>query len=193
MRSPYARALCFLVATLLIAAACTRDPRSAVDRRSATPINPALRISMPCSLVWCGSYFDRGSQGGVLVGSAGDTLLWAWAGGINLPTPPASVRHDRARFDSWADSMVRANPMPVYIGAKHYREPGAVPLAIGSPDESLFIRILWSAIGADSVPTPTRIAKQRYGPRAAGVARALQKQRAGLPAVRILFEMPAPG
>lgn len=189
MRSSYALELCLCLGAILsITAACTRDPREAADRQSTTRINPALRLSMPCSLVWCGSYFDRGSQGGVLVGSAGDTLLWAWAGGINVPTPPASVRHDRARFDSWADSMVRANPMPVYIGAKHYREPGATPLAVGSPDESLFIRILWSAIGADSVPH----SYWRPGPPAASIARALQRQRAGEPAVRILFE-PVPG
>jgi len=97
-----------------------------------------------------------------------------------MPEPPSSVRHDRDRLNAWADSVVQFTPRLAYIGATHYRAHGAMPLAVGSSSESLFIQLLWVAIGSDSVfiPPPGKHDKR---PMAASVARLLQRQRAGLP------------
>ena len=185
MRRTVAFCICIGV-SLSIAAGCSRDPRAVADRQFATRIKSTFGMSVPCSLAWCGGYLD-GSTGGVLVGTARHTLLWSWG----LPPSAASVRRDGTHSNSWVDSVVRATPIPVYIGAAHYRAAGAKPLAVGSSSESLFIQLLWMAVAADSVfiPPPGEHDKR---PMAASIARAPQRQRAGLPALRLFSEMSTP-
>jgi len=175
--------------TLLLASiplACNYNGRTVAERQFAARVQSTLGISLPCTLAWCSPYLDGGSFGGVLVGAKGDSLPWAYGHGmIPPPATPSSIRHDRARVDAWEDSIVQSAPRLAYVGAKHYRESGAMPLAIGSPAESLFIRVLWKAADGDTVgtplpgeqPSPGRQAKRLI---AANIARSLERQRAGL-------------
>ena len=165
---------------------CNRDGRSVAERQFATRVQATLGISLPCSLAWCGPYLDGGSFGGVLVGANGDSLPWAYGHRmIPFPAIPSAIRHDEARVDAWSDSIVQSVPRLSYIGAKHYQEPGARALAVGSSAESLFIQVLWKAADGDTVgtplpgeqPSPGRQAKRLI---AANIARALERQRAGL-------------
>lgn len=179
MKTTGRHALCFLVAILLLTTTCTRDPRSVADRQLAIRVKTTFGISLPCSLAWCARYLDGGSVGGVFVGAERDTLKWSWDGAMReMPDVPGSIRHDPNRLNAWADSVVEAVPRLAYFGASHFRAPGARPLTVGSSSESLFIQLLWSAIGADSVFIPPP-GKRDKNPMAASVARALQRQRAG--------------
>jgi hypothetical protein len=63
-----------------------------------------------------------------------------------------------------------------FVGAKHFSDPGATPLPIGSPEESLFVQILWSAVMRDSVSMSKR-GPEGKGLMAAYVTRMLETQR----------------
>jgi len=170
-----------LTAILVLEPACGRDTRSPADRQLSARTEAAFGISLPCSLRWCGSYLDGGSVGGVLVDAKGDSLQWAWySGARTMPPMPESIRHDRMRSEAWVDSIMNSVPLLAYVGAKHFRATGARPLAVGSARESLFIHLLWNAIGADSVFKDS-VQSHEKRPRAANVARMLQRQRAGEP------------
>jgi hypothetical protein len=180
-------AVCLVVAALLLLlAGCAHDSRRSADRLFAARIKSTFELSLPCSLLWCDSYLDGGSVGGVIVDARKDTLMWAWRGlaGMHIPAPPVpnSAPNYRPRLLAWKDSLLRSIPCPAFIGAKHYREPGARPLAVGSPQESLFIQLFGSAIGADTV-FDYSLHKRQKGPMAAGVLRALRRQRSGLSAI----------
>jgi hypothetical protein len=139
-----------------------------------------------------------------LIGVEKDTLEWTWEGlgGRQdlVNNPPPGIREDPARYEAWVDSVSSYPPHLVHIG------PHRTPLPVNSPAESVFIEVLWFAIGGDSVPVnvdrekvavlqmrqwkapPGKNLVYDYmyrlysGPRAAVVARALERQRRGLPA-----------
>jgi hypothetical protein len=49
------------------------------------------------------------------------------------------MRRDKTRLLAWVDSIAakaRTKPRPVYVGQTFYALPGAVPVTIGSPQES---------------------------------------------------------
>jgi hypothetical protein len=77
---------------------------------------------------------------------------------------------------AWSDSVVQAIRRRAFVGAKHVADPGATPLAIGSPAESLLIQVLWSAVMRDSV-SMTIHGPQGKGLVAASVVRMLEEQR----------------
>jgi hypothetical protein len=164
---------------LAFVTACERGPRSIAERHLATRIKSTFGISLPCSLRWCDSYLDGGSVGGVVVDRKGDSLQWASSPlmpGLGSRSRAAGIARDR--LNAWVDSILLATPFPVYVGVTYYRAAGAKPLPIGGSAESLFIQLLWQAVGADSVfKDASRSHRKR--PLAASVARCLQRQRAG--------------
>lgn len=169
-----------VLALLVLLNACAQDSRRESHRLFVARVKSTFGITPPYSLIWCDSYLDGGSVGGVLIGGARDTLEWACGpGSRRIPPTPESIRHDSARQDAWVDSVLRSVPSRVYIGVKYYREPAGRPLAVGSPAESLFIQLLWAAVGPDTVFNYSSH-KLQPGPLAANIARALQRQRAGL-------------
>ena len=154
-------------------------------RSSATPFwdaalsmraKKALGISLPCSLAVMGEYLG-GDVGGLLIGAEGESLLFAWDGGMRGPhgPPPAWVGHDpqraRAWFDAWMDSVAIVMPRLAFIGANQPTLRGAVPLRVGSPAESLFIEALRSTLGQPPSSQP-RSGGARW------LIDALEKQRA---------------
>ena len=165
-----------LGALLLGASGCGHSPRESAERELVSRMKSEFGLSLPCSLGWAESYPDVAS-GGVLVGARGDSLRWAWGPGTtSLPVPPDAVTHDGRAMTAWSDSVVRSIRRRAFVGAEHVADPGARPLAIGSPAESLFIQLLWSAVMRDSVSMAS------HGPRgkglvAASVARMLEEQR----------------
>ena len=166
---------------LVFVTACERDPRSIARRQLSARLESTFGISLPCSLRWCDSYLDGGSVGGLVVDRKGDSLQWAWSPlvpgpGLGRRSREASIPRDR--LNAWADSILLATPHPVYVGATYYRAAGAKPLPIAGPAESLFIQLLWQAVGADSVFRDGSLSRRKR-PLAASVARCLQRQRAG--------------
>jgi hypothetical protein len=133
---------------LTLSQGCVHDKPQ--ESRFAARIGSTFGLSLPCSLVSGGIHLDGGSMGVILLGAKGDSLAVAWSGTFRMPEPPTSILHDRPRLKVWADSIVNAQEMPAYVGADWFRAPGAVPIAIGSPKESLLIDILRSCAGRDS-------------------------------------------
>lgn len=177
-----ARSLSALVlglATLTFgASACARDPHELAQREFASKVKSTFGLALPCSLAWCEAYPGEWSVGGALAGVRGDSLQWAWGpGATQLPLPPESITQDPGAMTAWADSVTKSIRRHAFIGVKHFSDPGAKPLAIGSPEESLFVHVLWAAVMRDSVSMKT------HGPRGKGlmaayVARTLEEQRA---------------
>ena len=164
-----------------LVASCER-PLTAAERLLSIRLKSTFGISLPCSLGWCGSYMDGGTTGGLIVGRE-DSLKFAM-GRLRRPGKiPKSIRYDSVRVRAWEDSFLRYPPTLAYVGVDHWSDPGGRPLLVGSPEESLLIRLLWYVAGADSVPQgrvdeePDR-SGQRF--RASNVARALERQRSGL-------------
>jgi hypothetical protein len=166
-----------LGALLLGASSCGRTPRDSAEDELASRAKSEFGLSLPCSLAWAETYPDV-AAGGVLVGARGDSLAWAWGPGATpMPVPPDAISRDPRAMTAWSDSVVQAIRRRAYVGGKHVADPGATPLAIGSPAESLLIQILWSAVMRDSVSMAT------HGPLgkglvAASVVRMLEEQRA---------------
>jgi len=126
---------------------CESVPESPLAARARS----VFGLSLPCSVASCAPHLDGGSLGGVLIGARGDSLEFAWDGAMRvMPEPPASILHDRARLSAWGDSVASAGTRLAYIGADWFGAPGASPLAVGSPAETLFIEILRSCAGRDS-------------------------------------------
>ena len=164
------------LAALLCASGCGRAPRESAEGQLASRVKSEFGLSLPCSLAWAESYPDAAS-GGVLVGARGDSLPWAWGPGATpLPVPPDAITHDPRAMTAWSDSVVQAIRRRAFVGAKHVADPGATPLAIGSPAESLLIQALWSAVMRDSVSMAIH-GPQGKGLVAASVVRMLEEQR----------------
>jgi hypothetical protein len=104
--------------------------------------------------------------------------------GRNEPSAriPAAIEGDSARIEAWEDSTSRNPPSLAYVGADHFLKPGARPLPVRSKAESLFIQLLWYVAGPDTVLTRDQTSPKRF--LASNVARALERQRAGLPPFR---------
>jgi hypothetical protein len=154
------------------------DSRSLAERQLSVRTEAVFGISVPCSLGWCESYLDGGSVGGVLIDAKGDSLQWAWDGaGRSAPGSWEAFHRDRVGFEAWVDSALNSAPRLAHIGGKHFRAPGVQALEVGSTRESLFVQLLWVAVGADSVFRDT-VWSSHKRPRAARVARILEKQRA---------------
>jgi hypothetical protein len=104
--------------------------------------------------------------------------------------PPDAITRDPAAMNAWADSVVQSVRRHAFVGAKHFSDTGATPLPIGSPEESLFVQLLWSAVMRDSVSMSKR-GPEGKGLMASYVARMLETQRARVgresPEVRSLF------
>jgi hypothetical protein len=143
----------------------------------ASRVKSEFGLSLPCSLAWAETAPDGSSMNGVLIGTRGDSLPWAWGGAMTWPVPPDAITHDPRAMTAWSDSIAQSIRRRGYVGAAQVTDPAAKPLAIGSPAESVFIQVLWTAVMRDSVAMKTE------GPRgkglvAAGVARMLETQRA---------------
>ena len=173
-------------ALVTLLSACGR-PLSPDEGRLSARLQATFGISLPCSLGWCQSYLDGGTVGGLIVDEKGDSLKWAFGRRRRPIEIPESIKHDRFRVDAFLDSIHKNPPTFAYVGADHWTRPGGRPLPVGSAAESLFIKVLWYVAGADTV-VPGRVyahrdrSGQRF--RASNVARALQRQRAGLPTLR---------
>jgi hypothetical protein len=89
--------------------------------RSTLRLEPPLRLSTH-------HYWDGGTTGGILVGTAGDTLRFSLAGAMNEPDPGY-----------------------LYLGAEHYRNPGSRRLVPGSPEERALAAALILYGGADNI------------------------------------------
>lgn len=156
--------------------------QTAAERQLSTHLRSTFGMSLPCSLVWCDSYLDGGSMGGLIVDREADSLKWAWSALVpDLFSRARGADQHGARLEAWSDSVLSHTPHPVYIGIKYYRDAGGRPIGIGSPAESLFIQLLWYVVGSDSEFTHADYKR----PRAASVARALQRQRARQPPIRL--------
>jgi hypothetical protein len=170
-------AVALSLGTLLTGASgCGRAPRESAEGRLASRVKSEFGLSLPCSLAWAETYPDY-AAGGVLVGARGDSLPWAWGPGATPPpVPPDAISRDPRAMAAWSDSVVQAIRRRAYVGGKRIADPGATPLAIGSPAESLLIQILWSAVMRDSVSMATH-GPQGKGLVAASVVRMLEEQR----------------
>lgn len=167
-----------LTVLLLCAATCGRSPRQLAEHEFASRVKSTFGLSLPCSLAWCDSYLDGGSVGGVLVGAQADSLRWAWGpGSTPMPLPPDAIMRDPAAMNAWGDSVAQSIRRRAFVGAKEFSDPGATPLPIGSPEESLFVQLLWTAVMRDSVSMSKR-GPEGKGLMAAYVARMLETQRA---------------
>jgi len=169
-------ALVVCLAMLIVCAVgCGRSPRA--EDGLASRVKSEFGLSLPCSLAWVETAPDGSSMNGVLVGAHGDSLPWAWGGAMTWPVPPEAITHDPGAMTVWSDSIAQSIRRRGYVGARQVTDPAARPLAIGSPAESVFIQVLWTAVMRDSVAMKT------HGPRgkglvAASVARMLETQRA---------------
>jgi len=148
-----------------------------------------LGISLPCSLARSGSHLDGGSVGGLLIGAAGESLLFSWDGAMRGPhgPPPAWVGSDGKRaklwFDSWMDSVDMIKPRLGFIRADYPGNPGAVALSVGSPAESLFIDALRSSVARDSDAAISEARRRELG-NVSRVIGALESQRTKIAAWR---------
>ena len=173
-----------LGAFLSFVTACERGPRSIAERRLSARLKTTFGISLPCSVMWCDSYSD-GSMGGLIVDTGKDSLQWAWSPLVPwLGERARAANLHGARLDAWADSVLWHTPYPLLVGAAYYSAADARPIAIGSSAESSFIQLLWYVVGADSEFIDADRTHHK-SPFAASVARCLQRQRAGLPAMRL--------
>ena len=165
----------WLAMLIVCAVGCGRSP-SAEDVL-ASRVKSEFGLSLPCSLAWAETAPDGSTMSGALIGARGDSLPWAWGGAMTWPVPPDAITHDPRAMTAWSDSIAQSMRRRAYVGASHVNDPGATQLAIGSPAESVFIQVLWTAVMRDSVAMKTQ------GPRgkglvAASVARMLETQRA---------------
>lgn len=189
------RAFQSIALMLLIAqCSCARHEPTMAQQRLAERAKSALGISIPCT-VRCDDN-GRGLTEGALIGVHRDTLLWSWDGiedRLGIPKPRAG--EDAVRYQARVDSFLAYPPHLVHVRGRI--------LPLNSPAESAFIEVLWSAIGKDTVwqatnhdslvlegmryqlgkPTTGYLSRLNNGPRAARVARALQRQQRGMPAL----------
>jgi len=179
---------------IVLQCSCARHEQAVAQRQLAERARSTLGISIPCT-VSCDDN-GRGLTEGALVGAHKDTLRWSWDGleGRRQVPKPHDGESD-ARYQARVDSFLAYPPHLVHVNGR------ALPL--NSPAESVFIAVLWSAIGKDTVwqplnhdslvlegmryqlgrPTTGYLSRLNNGPRAARVARALQRQQRGMPAV----------
>ena len=94
-----------------------------------------------------------------------------------MPLPPDAIARDPGAMGVWGDSVAQSFRRRAFVGASHYSDPGATPLPIGSPAESLFVRLLWATVEKDSVAM-SKQGPQGKGLMAAYVVRMLETQRA---------------
>jgi hypothetical protein len=94
-----------------------------------------------------------------------------------MPLPPDEITHDPKAMSAWADSVIQSTRRRAFVGAKHFSDPAGTALAIGSPAESLFVRLLWASVERDSV-SMAKHGPQGKGLMAAYVVRMLETQRA---------------
>jgi hypothetical protein len=198
---PYARTVC-LGALLALGIACARSEQAVTRQRLAVRAKSMFGISFPCS-VRCSGPGGRAPIFGLLIGAHKDTLTWTWDAveGRDLQPPPPGMKRT-----AWVESVLAYPPHLVHVG------PHGTPLPFKSPAESVFIDLLWSAIGSDSVflpPDEDKVAvlmlrdrgttkdraleylyRLHSGPYAASVARMLERQRRGLPGLRLRPDAP---
>jgi hypothetical protein len=125
--------------------------------------------------------------GGRLISAQGKTLLFTWDGAMRGPRwpPPEPIRKDARRvkawMDAWEDSVSMVRPRLGYIHAEYPANPGAVPLPVGSSEESLLIEVLRSAVARETSATMSA-SERRKLEAASYVVAALQRQRGKLAA-----------
>lgn len=102
------------LAGLLLAAA---PPARAADA--------SFDLKLPCKVLSYDPVKDGGSWDGQLIGADGTLLDFSWDGATRAVASDAE-----------------AGPRPVYLGAKHWTDKGAEPLAVGSRAEDRFIEAL---------------------------------------------------
>jgi hypothetical protein len=183
---------------LALGISCARDERAVARQQLAARVKSTFGISFPCSVRCARTLGNRDL--GLLIGAHRDTLTWTWDAIEGRRIPPRPPNMSGAQYNALAESILGYPAHLVHVG------PHGTPLPLNSPAESVFIEVLWSAIGSDSVFVPedkdkiavlrsrewgtTKHLVQDYiyrlnsGPRAASVARALERQRRGLPAFR---------
>src|SRR5262249_56816159 len=181
-----ARTLQLITVTLIIfQCSCARRQQTMAQRQLAERAKSTLGISIPCT-VRCDDN-GRGLTEGALIGAHKDTLLWSWDDSDGRQQiPRRRVGEEGPRYQARVDSFLGYPPKLVHVNGR------ALPL--NSPAESVFIEILWSAIGKDTVwkpsdhdsvvlegmryelgrPTTGYLSRLNNGPRAARAARALQ-------------------
>jgi hypothetical protein len=153
----------------------------------STRVKSVLGVSLPCYLVRSGSHLDGGSVGGLLIGAAGESLLFSWDGAARGPhgPPPAWVGRDAKRWkmwmDAWTDSVDRVVPRLSFIRADYPGNPGAVVLPVGSAAESLLIEALRSSVVRDTNASANPVRLRELG-NVSYVIQFLEKQRTRIPA-----------
>ena len=167
-----------VAALSLFLSGCVKSSSPPAESEFASKVKSTFGLSLPCSLAWCDWHPGWESVGGVLVGAQGDSLPWAWGPGTTpVPVPPEAIARDTKAMSAWGDSVLQSSRRRAFIGATHFSSPDAKPLTIGSPEESLFVRLLWTTVERDSV------AMSKHGPQGKGlmaayVVRMLETQRA---------------
>lgn len=158
MRTRAVAIACILCAAVAMGSA--RLEPAEVDVR-----DPVLGIAPPYRLSWCGSQWDGGSIGGMLVGADGDSVGFCWDGRIR-------------GYQREAPSRLGAPPQLLRLHATYPADPSAVPLPAGSAAESTLVAALQLAI--DGVLT--RAEQDSFYRVYRDPARSREERRALLPA-----------
>jgi hypothetical protein len=163
-----------LMGFLLIAVSCERDS----DReRLAARVKATFGLTSPVT-IRCSIPMD-GPTRGLFIGARGESLTWTWDPIEGRGAGPPDFKRlwasgmDRARLNDRVDSFLAYPPHLVHLGSN------SQPLAFRSPAESLFIQILWSSAGADTILVPPH----HMPGDATMVAMMLKRQQRGLPAM----------
>jgi hypothetical protein len=194
---------------IFLQCSCAQDPRVVERRHFAARVKSLLGISFPCT-VQCPDN-GGGVVDGIFIGTSRDTMFWSWDPGTRLRTPQRLPGEDDRRYEARVDSFQKYHlPYLVHVGGE------ALPL--NSPAESVFIQVLRFTAGVDTVrhemgPNQDSLALNRMHmdlgrpdnhyleryellnsrPRAAALARMLQRQQRGLTAFYTAAEVESLG
>lgn len=128
--------------------ACSAPPnRTAVQPEDVQAAVELLRLTRPCSLASAHVVLDGGSISGRLVDAKGKSLdfcLDRRCDRVSSSDPPLARTWDR--YVLRKAQVLEADPYLVYLGAPYLTDAAAHPLAVGSPQESLFVQLLADAI-----------------------------------------------
>jgi len=182
-------AVAFLLGLAFLPNASLSSPVSSVkpNSRLARNVRSTFGVSMPCSLAMCAENLDGGTVSGLLLGAGqADSIKFSLPHrSVMMPIPPEWMRKERGRLDAWADSVVtvaRRKPNPVYVGQTYFAIPGAVPVAIGSAQESLLITLLQIS-PSRAASFHTHAMRNRAEACAKRVSRILEEQRSRLASI----------
>jgi hypothetical protein len=158
--------LALSIAAALAGCSPSKSPQPAVQAERIDPVlagraQVLLGISLPCTLLTAVSYLDGGAAGGTLRGARGELLKFAFGPTGTKPTQPPDTTSKQYQ---------------AFVGADYPTKPGATPLGVGTPAESVLIDVLRTAVLRErrGATTPTQ---NPSAATAAGVITILERQR----------------